>query len=156
MTEQDIPAEAKKRLEHHIGKWTATTEYVDQEGKVFHTAVAHDEAKYTIEGRVVELTSYVPEQNHTSKAWFFYSIPEATWYLTSVDNHGDLWVLSGGLDDYIITSRPKPHPEGGTIIIRFTHLNIEADSFDAIMESSRDEGKTWTKVFNQRVERVVE
>ncbi len=40
-------------------------------------------------------------------AWMFYNFAESKFYLTSVDARGDLWVLSGGLDEYVITSEPS-------------------------------------------------
>ncbi|MCP5117594.1 MAG: DUF1579 domain-containing protein [bacterium] len=141
----EIPAEAKKRLDHHIGEWDVRTEFLGRDGQVVRTTTALDTARYIIPGRVVELTTELPEQGSTSKAWMFYSVAEAKYYLTSVDAKGDLWVLSGGLDEYIITSEPRPHPRGGTIMIRFTHTNIKPDSFEAVMEMSRDEGKRWWK-----------
>ena len=101
--------------------------------------------QYVIPGRVVELTTENLAQGSISKAWMFYNVAEGQYYLTSVDAKGDLWVLSGGLDDYVLTSKPRPHPRGGTTMIRFTHTNIEQDSFEAVMEMSRDGGRTWRK-----------
>ncbi len=83
----------------------------------------------------------------------FYNFAKSKFYLTSVDAAGDLWVLSGGLDEYVITSQPRPHRRGRTTQIRFTHSNIEQDSFDAIMEMSRDGGKTWWMRSRQRLTR---
>ena len=113
---------------------------------------ARDSARYIIADRVVELTTET-DAGRISKAWIFYNVAEGEYRLTSVDARGDLWTFSGGLDKYVITSEPKPHPRGGTTMIRFTHSNIEPDSFEALMENSRDGGKTWWKRSRQLVAR---
>ena len=70
-------------------------------------------------------------------------------HLTSVDSRGDLWLLSGGLDDYVITSEPKARPNGGEMIIRFTHDETDADHFSSTMETSIDNGESWRKAVLQ-------
>jgi len=88
-----------------------------------------------------------------SKGWAFYSASEKTYYVTSVDAKGDFWVMSGGLDRYVITSKPRRQEDGSEIIIRFTHSNIQEDSFEALMEYSKDQGKTWRAGFKQYLTR---
>ena len=149
----ELPAEARKRLDHHIGQWDVQTEFIGRDGQVVRTTAARDTAAYIIDARVVELTNEDLARGSISKAWMFYNFAESKFYLTSVDAAGDLWVLSGGLDEYVITSEPRPHPRGGTTQIRFTHSNIEQDSFDAVMEMPRDGGKTWWKRSRQRLTR---
>ncbi|MDP6042642.1 MAG: hypothetical protein QGG64_29090 [Candidatus Latescibacteria bacterium] len=149
-----IPEEAQKRLDHMIGKWHIKTDYLNPNGEVRRTVEGTEEAKYIIDKRVVELTTTV--QNSYSKGWVFYNINEQKFYLTSVDGNGDLWILSGGLDAYIITSQPKKQPNGREITIRFTHSNIQEDSFEAVMESSIDGGQTWWTRYRQYLTRQKE
>ena len=68
----------------------------------------------------------------------FYNLAKDSFYLTSVDAKGNHWVLSGGLDRYVITSEARPHPRGASIMIRSTHTNILPDSFEALTEMPRD------------------
>lgn len=138
----DLPAEARKRLDHHVGEWNVRTEFLGRNGGVVRTSEATDTARYVIPGRVVELAT-VANEKIVSRAWMFYNTTADEFTLTSVDPRGDHWVLTGGLDEYVITSAPRPHPRGGTLMIRFTHVNIELDSFEALMEMSRDGGETW-------------
>ena len=149
----DIPAEAKQRLDHHIGVWDVRTEYLDQTGNVVRTVLGVDTARYIIPGRVVELTTVIAELSFVSKAWVFYSIPTKEYTLTSVDVRGELWVLRGGLDEYVLTSLPKSQEDGRVITIRFTHIDIEENSFTAVMEFSYDEGRTWHVGYNQYLRR---
>ena len=149
----DIPAAARQRLDHHIGVWDIRTEYVDRDGNVARTVLGVDTARYIIPGRVVELTTAIDEVNFVSKAWVFYSIPTQEYTLTSVDARGELWILKGGLDEYVITSPPKTQEDGRVITIRFTHIDIEEDSFTAVMEFSYDDGRTWGVGYRQYLRR---
>ena len=149
----ELPAEAKRRLDHHVGEWEVRTEYLGRDGQVVRSAASRDSARYVIPGRVVELTSTASDDS-ISKAWMFYNVAAGEYCLTSVDGRGDLWVLCGGLDEYVITSEPRPHPRGGTIMLRFTHTNIQQDSFEALMEVSRDGGSTWWKRSRQVLTRT--
>ena len=93
-----LPAEAQKRLDHHIGEWDVRTELLGRDGQVVRTTTARDSARYIIPGRVVELTNETLPQGRISKAWMFYNNAEAKFYLTSVDGSGDHWVLEAELD----------------------------------------------------------
>ena len=149
----DIPAEARHRLDHHIGVWDIRTGYLDRAGDVARTVLGVDTARYIIPGRVVELTTAIEEVSFVSKALVFYSIPTQEYTLTSVDARGELWILKGGLDEYVITSPPKTQEDGRVITIRFTHIDIEENSFTAVMEFSYDEGRTWQVGYNQYLSR---
>lgn len=144
----DIPAEARHRLDHHIGVGDIRTEYLDQAGNVARTVLGVDTARYIIPGCVVELTTAIEEVSFVSKAWVFYSIPTREYTLTSVDARGELWILKGGLGEYVITSSPKTQEDGRVITIRFTHIDVEENSFTAVMEFSHDEGRMWQVGYN--------
>lgn len=152
VVDAELPAEAKERLDHIIGRWKFETQHLKQDGSVRSTVEGTEEAKYAIDGRVVEMTTTLNGQ--TSKSWMFYNIAEEQFYLTSVDARGDLWILSGGLDEYVITSRPKRRANGSELTIRFTHSNVKADSFEALMETSIDGGETWWTRSRQYLTRV--
>lgn len=151
--EKQIPPEAQKRLDHHIGKWKIKIDYLDANGKVVYSTTGTDEVRYIIDRRVVEMTTSIPDLPSFSKGWMFYSIPEETFYVTSVDREGQFWIMSGGLDEYVITSKPKRQPDGTEMMIRFTHSDIKEDSFEALMEYSKDAGKTWKARFKQYLTR---
>ncbi|MDG2170177.1 MAG: hypothetical protein P8L44_19885 [Opitutales bacterium] len=63
-------------------------------------------------------------------------------------------MLTGGLDEYVISSTPKKQPNGRELTIRFTHTNIQEDSFEAIMETSIDGGKSWWARYRQYLTRL--
>jgi len=151
---KEIPEEAKKRLDHIIGRWSFKTDNLGRNGEVRRTVEGTEEAKYIIDGRVVELTTVV--NGAVSKGWIFYNMAEQKFYLTSVDGSGSLWILSGGLDAYVITSQPKKQANGRELTIRFTHSNIQEDSFEALYETSIDGGKSWWQRSKQYLTREKE
>ena len=148
----EIPKAALERLAHHVGERNVKTEYLGRNGQVVRTTQAVDSAKYAIQDRVVEITS-TAEDGSISKVWMFYNTVAKEFCLTSVDARGDLWMLTGGLDEYVITSRKRPNARGGTTVLRFTHTNIQPDSFEASMEMSLDGGETWFQRARQLVTR---
>ena len=89
-----------------------------------------------------------------SKGHMFYSFRDKKFYMTSVDANGDLWILSGGLDKFTLTSRPRKRRNGSEFLIRFTHENIKPNSFEALMEMSVDGGKTWFRRSRQFLRRI--
>jgi len=148
----ELPEEAQKRLDYHIGEWSVHIEFLDSAGNVTRTAEGTDISRYLIDSTVVELTT-IDDGNNISKGWIFYNIKEQKYYLVSVSSEGDLWILKGGLDQYVITSDPREQLNGKTVQIRFTHYNIEENSFEAIMEYTIDGGKTWRKAYRQIITR---
>ncbi len=40
----ELPLEAKKRLDHHVGEWDARTKFLGRDGQVVRTATARDTA----------------------------------------------------------------------------------------------------------------
>ncbi|QXD23901.1 hypothetical protein F7C95_18615 [Opitutia bacterium ISCC 51] len=62
--------------------------------------------------------------------------------------------IAGGLDEYVITSILKKQAHGHELTIRFTHTNIQQDSFEAVMETSIDGGKSWWTRYRQYLTRL--
>jgi len=148
----ELPAEARKRLDSLVGKWTSKWDYLDKEGKVVGSATGGEVGRYIEGDWLVEWTTEVVQQNgdrSVSKAWWFYNRQDKKIYLTSVGQDGDLWVLSGDPVEFTITSWPKKRADGSTIIIRFSHSEGEKHTLRAVMEYSLDDGKTWTRGFRQ-------
>ena len=54
------------------------------------------------------------------------------------------------------TSAPRENPDGSSLVMRFTHYDIEKDSFKALGEYSRDGGETWIAFSRQHLTRQVE
>ncbi len=92
---QVLPEEAAKRLEHIIGSWDCRWEYLDSEGKVKRTVTGTETARWAIEGRVVEFDTEVPDNDSVSRGLMFYSFRDKRFHITSVDQDGAHWHMSG-------------------------------------------------------------
>lgn len=147
-----LPEEARRRLEYAVGAWDVRTEFLDPEGRVQPIEESTHDARFSIPGRLVELTSVTPSSGR-GKAWLFYGMQDGLFYLTSVDQRGDLWVLTGGLDQYVLTSLPRPMEDGSMLTARLTYLNPTAGSYETLMDVSTNGGATWRTVFRQKITR---
>lgn len=150
--DRPLPEEARKRLDHSIGEWTFVTKVFNRNGEVIREIEGRDKNRFVIADRVVEHINRTGDA--TSRGLMFYNFREKRFQMTSVDKSGDLWILSGGLDKYILTSRARKRPNGSESMIRFVHENIQADSFEAKMEISFDGGETWRLRSRQFLKRV--
>jgi hypothetical protein len=149
---EPLPEEAKSRLDYAVGDWSVRTEFLDPEGQVRSVEESIHEARFSIPGRLVELTSHTPSTG-PGVAWLFYNVQEQRFYLTSVDQRGDYWVMSGGLDRYVLTSQPKTLEDGSTLTARLSYMNMTADSYQTLMEVSLNDGTSWMAVFRQTITR---
>jgi hypothetical protein len=99
------------------------------------------------------MTTESEEMKSSNKGMMFYSFADEKIYIVDVNQDGELWILSGNMEDDILTSQTKERPNGSTMTIRFTHRNRKKDSFEALMEYSSDGGKSWKRGYYQYITR---
>ncbi len=141
---QDAATAAQQRLDYLVGTWDSTTEFLDADGNVARVDHSVDIVEPLIGTRVL-MTTIVPRDGEVRKTIRFYDVAEERFYEIGLGGEGDVWILSGDLDAYVMTSQSRRTPRGGEIMVRFTHINIQPDSFEARMEVSRDGGSTWSQ-----------
>lgn len=152
--EAPFPEEARSRLNYAIGIWDSKTESLDRDGNVIKTTHSESERKFVIEDRVVEIAGVLKESGKTFRAWEYYDVESGKYTLTSIDRKGRLFTMSGDLgEEFQWTSEPQKRPDGSSFAMRFTHYDIEPDSFTALGEISRDGGKTWRAFTRQSMTR---
>jgi hypothetical protein len=145
-------AEAQQRLDYLVGSWDVISDVQDANGNVTQTRRSFDVTEPLIGNKVLMTTSHAPDGT-TRKSLRFYDEQEDTFYQIDVGAAGDVYVLSGGMEEYVMTTQPRS-TRRGTIMYRFTHTNIQPHSFEATMERSVDGGQAWTKAnTNQRLVR---
>ena len=155
--EEPLPPEARQRLDYAIGDWVSRTEGLNQRGEVVRTSFSEDQRRFVIENRVVEITGVMRESGKTFRAWEYYDERAGRYSLTSINREGQLMTMSGELGgEFQWASEPQERPNGDTFILRFTHYDIEPDSFKALGEYSRDGGETWTPFSRQHLTRQTE
>ena len=142
--DSDHAAEAQQRLDYLIGSWDVISDILDADGNVTQTRRSLDVTEPLIGNKVLMTTSHGSDGT-IRKSLRFYDEQENTFYQIDVGAAGDVYILSGGMTEYVTTTQPRSTRRGGTIMYRFTHTNIQPDSFEATTETSRDGGRTWTK-----------
>ena len=155
--EEPLPVEARQRLDYAIGSWVSKTESLNQRGEVVRTSFSEDQRRFVIEDRIVEITGLLRASGKAFRAWEYYDERSGKYSLTSINRDGRLMTMSGDLEgEFQWTTEPMENPNGGTLMVRFTHYDIEPDSFKALGEISRDGGETWTAFSRQTLTRQVE
>ena len=151
---ESFPEEARQRLDYAIGNWESKTERLGQDGEVIRTTYSQDERRFIIEDRVVEISGVMKATGKPFRAWEYYDVRNAKYSLTSIDREGRLITMSGELgDEFSWTSEPMEMKDGSSILMRFTHHDIEPASFTATGEVSRDGGKNWRAFSRQLLTR---
>lgn len=149
--DSDHAAEAQQRLDYLIGSWDVISDILDADGNVTETRRSFDVTEPLIGNKVLMTTSHGPDGT-IRKSLRFYDEQENTFYQIGVGAAGVVYILSGDMEQYVMTTQPRSTRDGGTIMYRFTHTNIQPHSFEATMETSADGGRTWIKVnLNQRL-----
>lgn len=141
--EGELPAEARERLAYAIGSWAWSGEILDPQGNVVRTMEGTQEATWLVPGRIVQMRD-TDAGGGGGHSWWVWDERAGAWTLVSISpDDGAVWILKGDLERWVITSEPRPRPDGTTVRIRFTHHDIEPDGFQALMEVSLDGGATW-------------
>ncbi|MEN8132763.1 MAG: hypothetical protein ABFS45_21795 [Pseudomonadota bacterium] len=148
----DLPKEARSRIDYLVGTWDVYDDVLDDEGDVIETTHSVHITEYFL-GESVLVTSVIPDAGAIRKTIRFYDISAEIFYEISVGVEGDLYMLSGGLEEYVMNFKSRQMRDGRYPLGRFIHANIEPDSFEAVMEFSRDDGETWERV--NRTQRLV-
>ena len=79
-----------------------------------------------------------------------YDAVTSRWHQTWVDDHGGLLELNGGLEDgkmVLVGSRPSVKDKASRLVHRITWTPLASDKVLQHWEFSKNEGRTWTTVF---------
>jgi hypothetical protein len=80
-----------------------------------------------------------------------YDAVTSHWHQTWVDDHAGLLELNGGLEDgkmVLVGARPSIKDKGSRVVHRITWTPIASDRVRQFWEFSKNEGRTWTTVFD--------
>ncbi len=148
----DLPEEARSRIDYLVGTWDVYEDILDDEGNVIETAHSVNITEYFL-GDSVLVTTIIPDDGAIRKTVRFYDKEAGIFYEISVGEEGDLFILSGDLERYVMNFKSRQVRDGRHALGRFIHTNIEPHSFEAVLEVSRDDGKNWERI--KRKERLV-
>ncbi len=103
------------------------------------------------------LEQWTGHGNVTGKSLNIYDATDGRWHQTWVDNGGTLLMLVGGLVDrnmVMTMSGPAPADRKATVLQRITWMPAPDGSVRQLWESSSDDGRSWTVVFDGRYVRA--
>lgn len=140
--------EARRRLAHRAGVWDIEMQMLDDSGRVTRTVTGTDTAVAIGDGAVLRIVTRFPALGEYSLSWMFRDTQDSLFKNVSVDDKGNYWELSGGLDEFVLASRDRRIP-AGTLRIRFTHRDLTPDGFVAAGEYTLDNGTTWVPLSRQ-------
>jgi hypothetical protein len=100
-------------------------------------------------GDCVIFENWTGARGMTGKSFNIYNAAKSKWQQTWVDSTGNVLELYGEFKDGAMRlTGEKPGPKGGKIIDRLTFFPLEGGRVRQLWESSQDDGKTWSVVFD--------
>ncbi len=143
LTRADSVARGVEQLHHVIGEWSATTEFLREDGSAARTVEGTYTFRWVVTDRVISGVSEIPALQQRSAIMFYVSEAKGSIEMVSVGADGDLWIMTGPIAGETRTTLPKTMPDGTMLELRFTRSDVAADSFKSRMEYSTDGGQSW-------------
>lgn len=134
LTHADSLARGVEQLRQAIGDWSATTEFLREDGTAARTVEGTYSFRWVVPDRVISGVSEIPALEQRSAIMFYVSDTKGVIEMVSVGADGDLWVMTGPIAGETRTTLPKTMPDGTVLELRFTRFEVTADSFRSRME----------------------
>lgn len=134
LTHADSVARGVEQLRQAIGDWSATTEFLREDGTAARTVEGTYTFRWVVPDRVISGVSEIPALQQRSAIIFYVSDTKGIIEMVSVGADGDLWVMTGPIAGETRTTLPKTMPDGTVLELRFTRSEVTADSFRSQME----------------------
>jgi len=139
----DSLARGVEQLRQVIGEWTATTEFLREDGTTARSVEGTYAFQWVVPDRVITGHSEIPALSQQSAILFYVSEAKGIIEMVSVGGDGDLWIMTGPVAGETRNTLPKTMPDGTVLELRFTRSDVTADAFMSRMEYSTDAGHTW-------------
>ncbi len=155
----DAPADDRlarsiEQLRTAVGRWSVTTEFLNEDGTVASTVPGSYEFEWVVPDRVLMGQSGGPDPKQSGGILFYVSEKKGVIEMVSVHADGYLWVMTGPLGEETRYSQKFEASDGKESQLRFTRFNVEQDTFESRMEYTEDGGATWKpgnhQVFRRR------
>ena len=142
-------AAAQALFVYQEGIWDSKWDWVDVDGNLLGSVQGIETFTAILDGSVQEILNDVPDMGGKSKAVMTYNHAEQKIIFFSMGAKGDYWLMKQDPVTGNMVSEPHPNPDGSVQIIRFTTTRKTDYEMDIVMESSKDAGESWTKLFTQ-------
>jgi hypothetical protein len=142
LTRGDSVAQGVEQLRQVIGDWSATTEFLREDGTAARTVEGTYTFRWVVPDRVIAGVSEIPALEQRSAILFYVNEVKGIIEMVSVGADGDLWVMTGPIAGETRTTLPRTMPDGTVLELRFTRSEVTPDSFRSRMEY-RTAGGEW-------------
>ncbi len=82
------------------------------------------------------------------KSFNFYNPTTKKWHQSYMDNTGGNWMMDGELRDGVLRYEGTIYSPTGKVLVHMTFYNMGPDKVRQTAETSTDDGKTWTSVWD--------
>lgn len=82
------------------------------------------------------------------KSYNFYNPVTKKWHQSYMDNSGGNWMMDGELKDGALRYEGAIYSPTGKVLVHMTFYNLGPDKVRQTAETSNDDGKTWTPVWD--------
>ncbi len=82
------------------------------------------------------------------KSFNFYNPTTKKWHQSYMDNTGGNWMMDGELKDGVLRYEGTIYSPTGKVLVHMTFYNLGPDKVRQTAETSIDDGKTWTSVWD--------
>ena len=82
------------------------------------------------------------------KSFNFYNPTTRKWHQSYMDNAGNNWMMDGELKDGVLRYEGAIFSPTGKVLVHMTFYKLSADKVRQTAETSSDDGKTWTPVWD--------
>ena len=82
------------------------------------------------------------------KSFNFYNPSTKKWHQSYMDNSGGNWMMDGELKDGVLRYEGAIYSPTGKVLVHMTFYNMGPDKVRQTAETSIDDGKTWTSVWD--------
>jgi hypothetical protein len=141
-------------LQHAIGDWDVTTEFLADDGSVRNAVDGNYSFSWVVEDRVASGTNVLPAIGIRSGILFYINEAAQNIEMVAVGPDGRLWIMTGPLGGDTRYTQEYEDSSGGIGQLRFTRYNVTEDSFESKMEYTDDGGATWKPGNHQVFRRV--
>jgi hypothetical protein len=130
-------------LQHAIGDWDVTTEFLAPDGTTARSAEGSYSFSWIIEDRLATGRNAIPDLGMQSGILFYVNEKARTIEMVAVGPDGRLWIMTGPLGGDTRYSQTYADSGGGGGQLRFTRFNVTDNSFESKMEYTEDGGESW-------------
>jgi tetratricopeptide (TPR) repeat protein len=109
--------------------------------------VGTNSVKLLEDGCIVE-ENWANTGGGTGKSFNFYNPITHKWHQSYMDNQGGNWMMDGEYKDGALKYEGAIYSPGQKVLVHMTFFNLGPDKVRQWAETSADEGKTWTTIWD--------